>query len=133
MSYPEHLHESHKDFPLCPEQLTIQKEMLSEDTRDFMDRHNIRFSPQKRLTQNFFDKKNYVVHVKALKFYMEQGIILDKVHRGIQFRQSPWMKPYIDHCTQKRINAESKFEKDFFKLLVSARIVFETQNMSNPS
>lgn len=93
--------------------------MLSNDMAAFLDDNNISFSPQIRLTQNFLPKKNYIVHIKTLKHYLEQGMVLEKVHRGVQFYQSEWMRPYIDLCTQKRIDSVSKFEKDFFKLLVS--------------
>ena len=48
---------------------------------------------------------------------MAQGMILRKVHRGIKFRQAPWLAPYIKKNTELRTLAKSTFEKDFFKLL----------------
>ena len=41
--------------------------------------------------------------------------ILEKVHRGIQFNQEVWLKPYIDINTRKE--AKNDFEKDLFKLM----------------
>ena len=35
LEYPEHLHDSHSDYPLAAEKLRITNEMLSEQTRDF--------------------------------------------------------------------------------------------------
>ena len=46
-------------------------------------------------------KKNYVVHHRNLKYYSSQGLILKKVHRILAFKQSAWMKPYIDFNAQK--------------------------------
>ena len=104
---------------MAPEKLTITKDMLSEETRRFFDDFNISFSPQTRLTQTVLPKTNYVTHVKNLQFYMEQGLVLKKIHRAVKFYQSSWMAAYIKTNTLKRIQAQNKFEKDFFKLLIN--------------
>ena len=39
-------------------------------------------------------KKNYFVHMRALKQVLNHEIILKKVHRVIQFNQEAWLKPY---------------------------------------
>ena len=62
-------------------------------------------------------KKNYVVHISALKQALNHGLELEKVHRVIMFKQKAWLKPYIDKNTQLRTNAKNEFETDFFKLM----------------
>ena len=42
---------------------------------------------------------------------------LDRIHRAIEFDQSPWLKTYIDFNTQLRTAATNDFEKDSFKLM----------------
>ena len=75
LEYPQSLWEAHNDYPLAPERRKINK--------------------VDKLISSFHTKKNYVVHYRNLKQYLEMGMILKKVHRGIKFYQSKWMKPYI--------------------------------------
>ena len=70
-----------------------------------------------KLICSFLPKKNYVLHYKNLKQYLQEGMILKKVHRGLKFVQSPWMEPYIRKNTDLRKEAKNAFEKDFFKLM----------------
>ena len=56
---------------------------------------------------------------RNLKYYLSQGLILKKVHRILQFKQSLWMKPYIDFNTQKRMVATNEADKNLFKLLTN--------------
>ena len=61
------------------------------------------------------DKEKYVIHIRALKQTLKNGLKLKELHKIIKFQQKSWLKPYIDMNTQLRKEAKSKFEKDFFK------------------
>ena len=63
------------------------------------------------------NKKKYVLHISTQKFYLQHGLKLKKVHRAISFKQSHFLKPYIDFNTEKRKQAKNDFEKDLFKLM----------------
>ena len=70
-----------------------------------------------KLLCNLYDKKSYVVQIRSLKQALNHGVILQKVHRVIQFNQEAWLKEYIDMNTELRKQAKNDFEKDFFKLM----------------
>ena len=70
-----------------------------------------------KLMLNLYDKKKYVIHIRALKQALDHGLLLEKIHKCIRFRQSPWMKEYIDFNARLRTAAKNDFEKDFYKLM----------------
>ena len=60
------------------------------------------------------DKKNYFVLYRILKFYIRHGMIVEKVHSVIFFKQSNWLEKYINFNSQKKNQALNDFEKDFY-------------------
>ena len=52
--------------------------------------------------------------------YISSGMKLIKIHRLLKFKQSDWMKEYIDFSTEKRTIAANSFEKDFFKWMINS-------------
>ena len=78
------------------------------------DKYEIKVGDVKQLIPNLSNKTNYVHHYRNLQLYLSLGMKLTKIHRVLKFKQSDWMKKYIDFNTEKRINAADDFEKDFF-------------------
>jgi hypothetical protein len=121
--YPDHLHDVHNDYPMAPEKLSVETEWLSEYQKALcikLEQAGLKRYKTDKLIPNLMNKERYVVHERNLKFYLEKGMVLSKVHRMIRFNQGPWLKPYIEMCTQNRQKAVTKFEKDFWKLMVNS-------------
>ena len=64
-----------------------------------------------------YDKKRYVIHIRVLDQALKHGLVLERIHRAIEFKQSAWMKEYINFNTKLRTAAKNDFEKDFYKLM----------------
>ena len=99
IEYPKELHDLHNDYPLAPENMKPPG------------------SEVKKLIPNVNNKEKYIVHHQLLKLYESLGLNVKKVHKGIKFYESPWLKPYIDKNTALRTKASNNFEKYFFKLM----------------
>ena len=112
LTYPEELHDLHNDYPLCPERVECDKGV-------------------KKLIPNLRDKNNYVVHYKTLMQYLNLGMELKKIHRGIKFVECDFLKPYIDMNTNLRTQAKNNFEKDFFKLMNNSVFGKTMENIRN--
>ena len=97
VEYPKKLFSSHKDLPFLPERKNLEN--------------------FEKLVCSIEDKEKYVIHIRALKQALYQGLILEDVHRVIKFNQEAWLNPYIDMKTKFRKEAKNDFEKYFFKLM----------------
>ena len=97
LEYPNELWAGHNDYPVAPEKMNV--------------------NGVEKLICHFKPRKNYVVHCRNLRQYLELGLKITCVHRGLMFRQSSWMEPYIRKNTELRKLAQTNFENDFFKLM----------------
>ena len=66
------------------------------------------------------DRTNYLFHYRNLQLYLSLGMTLTKIHQVLKFKQSDWIKKYIDFNTQKRTKPANSFEKEFFRLMIDS-------------
>ena len=58
-----------------------------------------------------------MIHYINLQLCLELGVKLKKIHRILKFKQSDWMRHYIDFNTKKRTIPNNEADKNFFKLM----------------
>ena len=69
-----------------------------------------------------------------LRECLKQNLKLVKVHRVLYFKQSPFLKSYIEFNAQKRKQAKNRFEQDFYKLMsnsVFGKTIESVRNRAN--
>ena len=120
LKYPDELHELHNDYPLALKKLIVTNDMRSNYCKNIADKYDIKVVDVKKLISDLGNKTNYVVHYRNLQLYLSLRMKLNKIYRVLKFKQSDWMKKYIDFSTEKRKNATNDFEKDFFKLMINS-------------
>jgi len=74
LKYSKNLHALRNDYPLAPENIKPSNSKVD------------------KLIRNLNNKAKYIVHYKTLKLYEKLGLKVTKVHRGIKFYESPWLK-----------------------------------------
>ncbi|CAG7829962.1 unnamed protein product, partial [Allacma fusca] len=91
LGYTEELQDETVDLPLAPERCIIQATELSVEPQQ--DMQNLKtgntFISKPRLQLHCGERKDYVVHYNALKYYLEVGMVLKKVVSGFENWQRP--------------------------------------------
>ena len=88
--------------------------MLSKYFRDIANKYGIKVGGVKKLIPNLGDKVKCVVHYRNLQYYLSLGMKLVKIHRILKFKQSNWLKEYIEFNTKKRQESTDEFNKKNF-------------------
>ena len=128
LKYPDNIKEKTKNLPFAPMNNKINPDNFNDYMKEIKPDN---YTPSKNLICDWSDKKNYLVYYRMLKFYIRHGMIVDKVHNIVSFKQNRWLEKNIYFNTQKRNQAVNEFEKDFYKLLNNAFYGKTMENVRN--
>ena len=68
----------------------------------------------KKLICDWTDKKNNLIRSRMLKFFVGIGMVVEKIHELVSFKQNKWLEKYITFIELKRSKSRNEFEKDFY-------------------
>ena len=91
VKYPKELRNPHNDLPFMCKKMVI--------------------NGVEKLVPNLYDKIHYIIYIKALSQVLKHGLILEKVHREIEFNHFKCMAETL------QTQAKNDFEKSFLKLM----------------
>ena len=102
--YLKKLHDYHNDLPLAPENIVINKSLLSP----IQQKHKL--DKGTRLTPNLCNKTQYKSFLETYLLHQTLGLVTT-VHRIVKFNQTPCLQSFIDFNLQKKLETG----QDLFK------------------
>ena len=92
LEYPDELHELHHDYPLAPEKLKINHNMLSHYCSNIENEYERKSGCVYILVPNLGNKSKYVFHYRNPQLYLSLEMKLTKIHKILKYKQSNWLK-----------------------------------------
>jgi hypothetical protein len=110
---PERLHDI-LDYPPVAKR-EIERSEISQYQRSVLDAIGGASAKSVKLFPSLGVQRKVLHHVGLLKFWMNMGIEIFEVHRLWRFRQTPWMRSYINGMAAKRASSKDAVEKECIK------------------
>lgn len=114
----DHSINTHNDLPLAVDRRCITYDMLSDFQKKLLSNFpEIKLSKIEKLVPSILPKRNYICLLENLKFHLQHGLILKKIHRVLKADQAAILQEYIQFNSIRRGFALTKFEISFWKAL----------------
>jgi hypothetical protein len=104
--YPDQLHDTHSDFPLAPELMAVPDGWLHDVQRDPK-----RKADAKKLVATLNTHLNYKATISMALLMERMGLVITKVHRVMEYKQTAHMREYIMKNTLLRAEAKKRDDK----------------------
>jgi len=130
LEYPAELHDLHASLPLAPVRRAVSASEYSPLTQrlrraaEGLDgggggggERELRDDGAEKLICDLHDKKGYVCHYRNLQLYVALGLRVTRLHRTLVFKQSDFMRRFVEFNIAQRIRYKGHpFKSDLYKL-----------------
>lgn len=109
------------DYPFAPEHRIIYDEYFGPN-QDFLKNwssanNDEKMKPFRGLVGTLYDKKQYTVHWRLLKWYIEHGLIVTKIYWGVRFVEGDYLAGYVRKNIEIRNTRKDELGKMVYKLM----------------
>ena len=94
---PPHLRDKFSKMTLIFKNVEIERSEVSKHMQAFVEQHDIMTTPQRALIGSYKGDK-ILLGTPLLKFYLDQGLVVSRVHRAVQWRSHPWLETFRRLC-----------------------------------
>ena len=123
---PKERHDYWDQFPPAPEHRTISGEYYDENGQlyPFLQRwseiNDEKIGKFKGLVGTLYDKKEYGVHWRVLRWYITHGLVVTKIYFAVSFGEEKYLAPYISRNISLRNERSDELGKIVYKLISNA-------------
>ena len=110
LKYPDNKKEETKNFPFCPETLKINPDKNDNCMKKVKPRN---YTKSKKKICDWTDEKNFLILYRMLNSYVSHGMVVEKIHKIISFKQSKWLEKFISFTTQNETELKMILSKTF--------------------
>ena len=103
---PEDLVHKFSEMPPIFKNVQLDRSHLSEHMREYAEERGLMTRPRRCLIGSMRGDKILLL-TELLKWYMEQGLVVDRVYRVIEFERAPVLRPFGESVTQARRAGDS--------------------------
>ena len=102
--------------------------MLSKYCSNIANKYGIKLEGVNKLVPRLGNKSKFLLHYRNFQLYLPLEMKLVSVHKVLKFKQSDWLKKYIDFNRQEK-KCNNSFEKDLFKLMNNSNFGKSMENL----
>ena len=115
LKIPQELHWMLSDFPVTYQKMSVDPSMYPTTSKW----KHLPKSKTPKLLPSLFDPKNYGVSMLTLSFLVRLGLVIEKVHHVVSYKQEYFLRDFVDICLRKRKESGLKMDDVTFKLIAN--------------